>query len=95
MVSFWQCGHLAERDQRPTMNWKRALVRLSIVLTVLWAFASFYIASGHFSEGMEPYWGLPDWKEHYDPRIQAMWIEAIVRWAIGVAILWGGLFTGI
>jgi hypothetical protein len=33
------------------MNWKRALVRLSIVLTVLWAFASFYIASGHFSEG--------------------------------------------
>ena len=76
------------------MRWKRGLIRLSIVLTVLWAFASLYISLEQFTEEMKPYWGTDNWKEWHRTLMQIHLTFAFVYWIVGAALWWVFLYIG-
>ena len=76
------------------MNWRSGLIRFSIVLTVLWAVASAYIAGSLLSGPMMAFALDPDWSEIYaETRWSYMGLAAIY-WAGGAAIWWAFLYTG-
>ncbi len=78
-----------------TMNVKRGLIRFSIVLTVLWAVASFLIASDQLWDAMIIYpINDPDWNSIYSQLRQAYLLTAVVYWVAGVALWWAALYTG-
>ena len=70
------------------------MIRLSIVLTVLWAFASVFIALDQFSDAMKPYWGTADWKNVHSSLRTFYWLLAIVYWLAGTVLWWLFLYIG-
>jgi hypothetical protein len=77
------------------MHWRRGLIRLSIALTVLWAFACLYISFQRFNEVMKPYWGTADWEEMAHSLSLFHLAEAALFWATGTAICVGLVVHGL
>jgi lipid A 4'-phosphatase len=77
------------------MNWRRELIQLSRLLTILWAFISLYLALGDFRAAVTPLIQCEvNWVE---PARQLHWfyfVRAFFWWFVGAAIWWGLLYAG-
>lgn len=76
------------------MNWRSGLIRFSIVLTVLWTVASFYLMAGELSKVMMPFAFDPNYNEIYAGAWWAYVVVGFMYWAGGAALWWSFLYTG-
>jgi len=77
------------------MNWRQWLIRLSIVLTVLWGVASFFIGGNQLSDAMKIYSAMDsDWDSIYSQLRQSYALLAAIYWVGGAAIWWALLYVG-
>jgi len=77
------------------MNWRSGLIRFSIVLTVLWAVASFLIAGHQGGVLFEGYsMNTLVWSVVHEEAMQAHLKVAAIYWAGGAALWWAFLYTG-
>ena len=76
------------------MNWRRGLIRFSIVLTVLWALACLYLSMSYFAPiiAKAQQWGATSQEiSSYNWSIAEF---AVVGWLVGAALWWAFLYIG-
>jgi len=69
----------------------KGLKRMSVVVTVLWLFASLYLGAQVFSDGMEHRWG--DAASYDAHRMAAIWVAALY-WIGGTTAWWALMYAG-
>jgi lipid A 4'-phosphatase len=71
------------------MYWRSRLIQLSVVITILAAFALLYFALEDLRAAIVPIWRTANW---FEPARQLHWFylgRAAVLWLVGAAIWWG------